>query len=80
MHVRAELAREHLARFPAASAMLGSHAGPQCFPQLADDMKYRVNEVHIADTAGDAAPELTVAREQMRCWLRSDGCARWRLV
>ena len=25
-------------------------------------------------------PELAVAREQMRCWLRCDGCARWRLV
>ena len=25
-------------------------------------------------------PALAVAREQMRCWLRCDACARWRLV
>ena len=38
------------------------------------------NEVCATQTAEDALPALAVAREQMRCWLRCDACARWRLV
>ena len=75
-----KLTHQHLERYPAACAMLGSFAGPQCYPQLADDAKYQANDVRIAEVAGEAAPELAMAREQMRCWLRCDGCARWRLI
>ena len=75
-----KLTHEHLARFPASCAMLDSFAGLQCYPQLADDAKYQANEVSIAEAAGEAVPELAMAREQMRCWLQCDGCARWRLV
>ena len=63
-----KLTHEHLARFPASCAMLGSFAGPQCYPQLADDAKYQANDVRIAEAAEEAMPELAVAREKMRCW------------
>ena len=58
-----KLTHEHMARFPAACAMLDSFAGPQCYPQLADDAKYQTNGVRIADAAGEAVPELAMARE-----------------
>ena len=75
-----KLTHEHLARFPASCAMLDSFAGPQCYPQLADDAKYQANDVRIAQAAGEAVPELAMARGQTRCWLQCDCCARWRLV
>ena len=60
--------------------MRESLAEPQCYPQLVDDAKYQASEVRAAEVAEDAAPELAVEREQVRCWLRCDICARWRLV
>ncbi len=75
------LTNQHLDRFPVACAMLEEYAGPQCYPQLAEDAKYQANEVRAPDEAAeDAAPQLAVVREQMRCWLRCDKCERWRLV
>ena len=47
------LMNQHLGRFPVACAMLDEYAGPQCYPQLAEDAKYQANEVRAPDEAAE---------------------------
>ena len=62
-----------------ATAHLEPYLGPQCYPQLRDDVRYRANEPK-ATSGADDVPTLPAAREQLRCWLQCDDCKRWRLV
>ena len=52
-----------------ATGHLEPHSGPQCYPQLRDDARYRANEPK-ATLGSDEPATLPAAREQMRCWLR----------
>ena len=75
-----ELTDKYFRDFPAANACLSEYVGPQCYPQLADNTRYRANEVRGSEAAGGLVPLLLAAREQMRHWLQCDRCSRWRLV
>ena len=66
-------------RYPQTMSGLEGHAGPQCYPQLAEDKRYRANDPKRAEAATEPAT-VPMAREQMGCWLQCDKCARWRLV
>ena len=67
-----ELTDKYFRDFPAASACLSEFVGPQCYPQLADDARYRANEVRASNADGGAVPLLQAAREQMQHWLQCD--------
>ena len=56
-----------------ATGHLEPYAGPQCYPQLRLEARYRANEPK-AMSGAEEPPTLPAAREQMRCWLRCDDC------
>ena len=62
-----------------ATGHLEPYAGPQCYPQLRLEARYRANEPK-AMSGAEGSPTLPAARGQMRCWLRCDDCSRWRLI
>ena len=58
-----------------ATGNLGPYLGPQCYPQVRDDARYRANEPK--QTSGtDEVPTVPAARERFRCWLQCDDCNR----
>ncbi len=68
-----------LQRCPQVIALLEEYAGPQCYPQVAEEKRYRANAPPKAKDNADV-PAMAVARQQLRCWLRCDACERWRLI
>ena len=62
-----------------ATGHLEPYLGPQCYPQVRDEARYRANEPKASGSA-DEPPTLPAAREQLCCWLQCDDCRRWRLV
>ena len=58
---------------------LGTNLGPQCYPQVRDEARYRANKPKVI-VGADEPPTLPAAREQLCCWLQCDDCRRWRLV
>ena len=68
--------RDLLQRYPQTTSGLEEYAGPQCYPQLAEDKRYRANDPKRAEASTEPAT-VPAARGQMRCWLQCDKCARW---
>ena len=62
-----------------ATGHLEPYLGPQCYPQVRDEARYRANEPKASGSADEPAT-LPAAREQLGCWLQCDDCRRWRLV
>ena len=58
------------------------YAGPQCFPQLVDDVRGRANErfdpVRSGEVVVDVAEE--VLEQMVKCWLQCRICGKWRLI
>ena len=75
-----ELTDKYFRDFLAASASLCEFAGPQCYPQVAENARYRANELKDAPLGHAHVPLLPAAREQMQCWLRCGKCLRLRLI
>ncbi len=76
------LTSDHLEAYPTMHAAMDEYAGPQCYPQLADEERYKANNEPEPVAAEEVRLGVPAAREQMRCWLRCDepACRRWRLV
>ena len=78
---RVELLQGQMLELTTDELVLGTNEIVSCdYPQLADNKRYRANEVKESDPGEASAPLLPAAREQMKRWLKCDKCSRWRLV
>ena len=72
---------EHLAKYTAMHLTMEEYAGPQCYPQLLNDLEYFANNEPAAVALdNERRLDMLMAREQMRCWLQCSNFRKLRLV